>query len=230
MFTREARDRGPPRWTLERGVFVLTAPQGHASISAMPLLIPVLLLAYGLGCLSAGYYLARWKGLDLRAAGSGSTGARNAGRLLGKGAFAFTFALDVLKGIAAVLIARHFVPGPWAPPLAWLLVVMGHVWPAQLGFQGGRGISPAVGGLLATSPLLAALLALPLLLGWALTRSFKRGGMLAVLVGPFLAWFFRQPLRMNGQDCLGFTLLALLLVATHVKTLKSGASPVAEEG
>ena len=198
----------------------------------MRLLIFVLLFlfAYGLGCLSAGYYLARWKGLDLREAGSGSTGARNAGRLLGKGAFALTFGLDVLKGVAAVLIARHFVPGSWAGPSAWLLVVLGHVWPVQLGFKGGRGISPAVGGLVATSPLLAALLTAPLLLGWGLTRSFKRGGMLAVLTGPFLAWFLRHPLGMTGPDCLGFTLLALLLVATHVRTLKSGASPVREEG
>ena len=204
----------------------MTPPQGRASIPAMGRLVFVLLLAYGLGCLSAGYYLARWKGLDLRAAGSGSTGARNAGRLLGKGAFALTFGLDVLKGAAAVLIARHLVPGPWAPTLAWLLVVLGHIWPVQLAFKGGRGVSPAVGGLLATSPLLAGLLFVPLLLGWGLARSFKRGGMLAILVGPFLAWFLRRPLGMNGQDCLAFTLLALLLVATHLKTLQTETSPM----
>ncbi len=195
----------------------------------MPQLLVALLFAYGLGCLSAGYYLALWKGLDLRTAGSGSTGARNAGRLLGKGAFVFTFGLDVFKGLAAVMVARLLVPSPWAPPLAWMLVVLGHVWPVQLGFKGGRGISPAVGGLLATSPLLAALLAIPLLLGWGLTRSFKQGGMLAVLVGPFLAWFLRHPLGLNSWDCLGFTLLAGLLVATHVKTLKLGSSPQQEE-
>jgi len=194
----------------------------------MPLHIPVLLLAYGLGCLSSGYYLARWKGLDLRAAGSGSTGARNAGRLLGKGAFVFTFCLDVLKGVLAVLIARHFVPGPWAPPLAWLLVVIGHIWPVQLGFKGGRGISPAVGGLIVISPLLTALLFAPLLLGWALSRSFKRGGMLAILVGPFLAWFLRGPLRLTTPDALGFIFLAVLLVATHLKTLQTQVPPSSE--
>jgi len=191
----------------------------------MPPIIPVLILAYGLGCLSAGYYMARWKGLDLRATGSGSTGARNAGRLLGKGAFTLTFALDLLKGVAAVLVARLFVPSPWAPALAWVLVVAGHVWPAQLGFRGGRGISPAVGGLLATSPLLAVLLAVPLLLGWGLTRSFKRGGMLAVLAGPFLVWILRRPLGLGVQACLAFSLLALLLVTTHLKTLKYGVPP-----
>jgi glycerol-3-phosphate acyltransferase PlsY len=196
----------------------------------MLLLVFVLLFAYGLGCLSAGYYLARWKGLDLRAVGSGSTGARNAGRFLGKGAFTATFALDVLKGLAAVLLARWLVPGPWAAPAAWLLVVVGHVWPIQLGFRGGRGISPAVGGLLATSPLLTALLVAPLLLGWVLSRSFKRGGMLAILVGPFLAWILRRPLGLDWQESTGFTLLAVLLVATHLKTMKSKALPQSEGG
>jgi glycerol-3-phosphate acyltransferase PlsY len=104
--------------------------------------------------------------------------------------------------------------------------VLGHIWPVQLAFKGGRGVSPAVGGLLATSPLLAGLLFVPLLLGWGLARSFKRGGMLAILVGPFLAWFLRRPLGMNGQDCLAFTLLALLLVATHLKTLQTETSPM----
>lgn len=191
-------------------------------------LVLVLLLAYALGCLSAGYYLARWKGLDLRAAGSGSTGARNAGRLLGKGAFALTFALDLLKGAGAVLLARALTPHPWAPALAWVVVVVGHVWPVQLGFKGGRGISPAVGGLVATSPLLTGLLVLPLMLGWGLAGSFKRGGMLAILAGPLLACLLRQRLHLSWPECLAFIGLALLLMGTHLKTLKTKASPKPE--
>jgi len=206
----------------------LTRPKVRASIPAMLPLASALLLAYGLGCLSAGYYLARSQGLDLRAAGSGSTGARNAGRLLGKGFFVLTFALDVLKGAAAVLVARMIAPGPWAGPLAWVFVVVGHVWPAQLAFRGGRGVSPAVGGLIVVSPLLTALLVAPLVIGWGLARSFKRGGMLAVLSGPFLAWFLRRPLKLSWQDCLAFTLLALLLLLTHLKALKPGSSPGGE--
>lgn len=204
----------------------MTAPPRGASIFAMPPLIPILLFAYGLGCLSAGYYLARWKGLDLRAEGSGSTGARNAGRLLGARAFALTFLLDFAKGLAAVLVARLLAPGTWAGPGALLFVVAGHVWPLQLRFQGGRGISPAAGGLLALSPLLTALVALPLLIGWGAARSFKRGGMLAVIAGPILAWSFRHPLGLTYQDCAGFTLLALLLIGTHLQTLRTKADPL----
>ncbi len=187
----------------------------------MPPIIPVLLLAYGLGCLSAGFYVAHWRGVDLREAGSGSTGARNAGRLLGTRAFVLTFVLDLAKGLAAVLLARLLAPGPWAAPSAMLLVVAGHVWPAQLRFRGGRGISPAVGALVALSPLLAAVVAIPLLIGWAAARNFKRGGMLAVMMSPFLAWLLQRPLGLTWQDCTGFSILALLLVGTHLQTLKT---------
>ena len=181
-------------------------------------MVPIVLaglLAYALGCLSAGYYLARARGLDLRAAGSGSTGARNAGRLLGKGAFAATFALDLAKGALAVLAAGWVAPGLWGRPLAMVAVVMGHVWPAQLGFRGGKGISPAVGGLLVVSWKLTGLLVLPLLLGWGLARSFKRGGLLAVAVGPPMAWFLRGPLDLTVQECAAFCLLAILIAGTH---------------
>lgn len=191
----------------------------------MPPIIPALLLAYGLGCLSTGYYLARARGVDLRAAGSGSTGARNAGRLLGARAFVLTFGLDLAKGAAAVLLAHWLAPGPWAAPSALLLVVAGHVWPLQLRFQGGRGISPAVGGMLALSPLLTAMVAIPLLIGWGLARSFKRGGMLAVVVSPILAWCLRHRLGLVWQDSLALSLLAALLVSTHLRTLKIPEAP-----
>jgi glycerol-3-phosphate acyltransferase PlsY len=64
-------------------------------------------LAHALGCLCAGHYLVRWRtGRDVRGTGSGSAGARNAGRLLGPGAFVPVLGLDLLKGVTAVGVAR----------------------------------------------------------------------------------------------------------------------------
>ena len=103
-------------------------------------------LAYGIGCLNAGYYLLRWRdGRDIRALGSGNAGARNAGRILGRGAFALVFVIDAAKGVLAVLAARA-----WAPEMAPLCAVaatLGHVFPAQLGWRGGRGVATALGAL-----------------------------------------------------------------------------------
>jgi len=102
-------------------------------------------LAYALGCLNAGYYLLRWRdGRDLRQLGSGNAGARNAGRVLGRRAFALVFALDAAKSMLAVLAACW-----WAPEAAAtcaVIAALGHVFPVQLGFRGGKGVATAIGG------------------------------------------------------------------------------------
>ncbi len=94
-------------------------------------------LAYGLGCLCAGYYVVRWRtGADIRRIGSSSAGARNAGRVLGRWGFALVLALDALKGVAAVWAACAIGLGGAA-----VAVVAGHVVPVQLGFRAERASS-----------------------------------------------------------------------------------------
>ena len=68
-----------------------------------------MLAAYGLGCLTTGYYLVRLRtGQDIRGLGSGSVGARNVGRILGKSGFFITLAGDSGKGALAVWAMRYF--------------------------------------------------------------------------------------------------------------------------
>src|ERR1035441_2499722 len=67
------------------------------------------LAAYALGCFTTGYYLVRWRtGQDVREVGSGSVGARNVGRLLGRQGFLATMLCDFGKGMLAVWGARRF--------------------------------------------------------------------------------------------------------------------------
>lgn len=106
-------------------------------------------LGYALGCFSTGYYLSRrWRGLDPRGLGTGSSGARNVGRLMGRRGFAVTAAGDVAKGALAPLVATGVGAAEGGMALASVAVVIGHVWPAQLGFRGGRGLTPALGAML----------------------------------------------------------------------------------
>lgn len=113
----------------------------------MPIVEAALVLfAYGLGCLNAGYYLLRWRdGRDLRELGSGNAGARNAGRLLGPQGFAVVFALDATKGLLAVLLARGWAPE--ATALCAVAATLGHVYPVQLQWRGGKGVATAIGAL-----------------------------------------------------------------------------------
>jgi acyl-phosphate glycerol 3-phosphate acyltransferase len=113
--------------------------------------------AYFIGCFATGYYLVRWRsGDDIRAIGSGGTGARNVGRILArKWAFA-TVLGDAGKGMLAVFLAGLIEPVPVATMVAMIAATIGHVWPVQLGFRGGKGVATSLGGLLVWSPFLYA--------------------------------------------------------------------------
>ena len=96
------------------------------------ILTALLLLAIGylLGAIPSGYLAGRWlKGIDLRNCGSGSTGATNVLRNVGKGPALAVFLLDVGKGALAVLLARSFGLSDWLQVLAGLAALAGHIWP-----------------------------------------------------------------------------------------------------
>ncbi|MBN1457270.1 MAG: glycerol-3-phosphate acyltransferase [Sedimentisphaerales bacterium] len=121
--------------------------------------ILVVLIAYLIGCISNGYYLTLlWTGKDIRKSGSSSTGAKNVGRVLGKKGFYITLALDFLKGVAALLISIALKPATLAISLSIAAVTIGHIWPIQLKFKGGKGIAVSLGAMLVFDYYLVVLL------------------------------------------------------------------------
>lgn len=110
----------------------------------------VLLGGYLAGCLTTGFYLAKMRlGLDIRELGSGSVGARNAGRFMGAPGFLVTLLGDFIKGAIAVWAARLLFADQRLTGMAMLAVVLGHIWPVQLGFRGGKGVATSLGALAA---------------------------------------------------------------------------------
>ncbi len=104
----------------------------------------VLLLGYALGAIPFGVLLTRLGGAgDLRAIGSGNLGATHVLRTGRRGLAAATLLLDMLKGTAAVLIARALVPG--TEGLAAAGAVLGHMYPLWLRFRGGKGVATLFG-------------------------------------------------------------------------------------
>ena len=105
-----------------------------------------LVLGYLLGSIPTGWLAGRWlKGIDLREIGSGSTGATNVLRHVGKGPALVVFLIDVGKGAAAVWIARTLGLGDWIQVLAGLTALAGHIWPVWLGFKGGKAVATGLG-------------------------------------------------------------------------------------
>ena len=118
------------------------------------------LLAYFVGSTPFGVLIARVKGIDLRAVGSGNVGATNVGRSIGRKWGYLCFVLDVAKGLLPVMAAGALLKDQAVPSLmhqaAWLAVafgaIAGHVFSFYLKFQGGKGVATSMGVVLGIFP------------------------------------------------------------------------------
>ncbi len=111
----------------------------------------ILILGFGylLGSTPNGYLAGQWlAGIDLRQQGSGSTGATNVLRHVGKWPALIVFLLDVIKGAIPVLIARKFLLNDYWQVAAGLTALVGHIWPVWLGWRGGKAVATGLGMLL----------------------------------------------------------------------------------
>lgn len=179
--------------------------------------IPVISACYALGCVSTSYYAVKWMtGRDLRQSGTGTLGSTNAGRILGRAAHIILGLLDVLKGWAALALAAWFGLSNWWLAGAGLAVVAGHLWPAQLGFHGGKGLATSYGVFIWYSPP-TALLMLPVLgAGRLATHSTTLGAVLAFLSAPLLG----LALGLNYIACVLFFILASAVTMMHRRNIR----------
>src|SRR5882757_4452521 len=114
-----------------------------------------LAVGYLLGSIPFGIIITRLAGTqDIRAIGSGSIGATNVLRTGRKGLAAATLIADILKGMAAVLLASWWCGQDFDQDcglIAGLGAFLGHLFPVWLKFRGGKGIATGLGILLAVS-------------------------------------------------------------------------------
>lgn len=178
-------------------------------------LVIVTLIAYCLGCFTTGYYLVRWKtGVDIRTLGSGNIGARNVGRVLGRNGFLLTSLGDGIKGLLAVGLAMYETRNDGCALVALIAVVMGHIWPVQLGFRGGKGVATSIGGLVIFGWDWVAFLII-FTLGYLILRRTVTSGLLAFLLLPGVSFLLDR----NGSLAVGFSLLAVLILICHRQNL-----------
>jgi glycerol-3-phosphate acyltransferase PlsY len=143
-------------------------------------------VAYLLGSIPFGLILTRIAGTrDLREVGSGSIGATNVLRTGSKWLAAATLLLDLLKGLAAVLIAWRWFPDG----VAWAALggVIGHCFPVWAGFRGGKGVATKMGVALGLGWQLGLVYAVVWLAVLALTRISSLAGMSAAISAPIAA-------------------------------------------
>ena len=154
------------------------------------------LSGYLLGSIPTAYLVVRWvtKGaVDIRRAGDGNSGANNVNRVCGRRWAILVGAVDIVKGVAAVLVFNLLfrlvnpaltgspsgLPDPLAPifaltptgMLAGAAAMVGQIWPIWLKFRGGRGAATALGITGAALPAAVLVMALPCVALLMLTRS-----------------------------------------------------------
>ena len=179
------------------------------------------LAAYLLGCFTTGYYLVRLRlGQDLRDLGSGSVGARNVGRLLGWPGFLLTVLGDSGKGALAVWAARHFTTDDRLVLAAMVGVVVGHVWPVQLRFRGGKGMAAALGALLIYDCELALVFVLLFTAAFATLRKTVLPGLFALACLPLMSWYLAH----DAAQLVGMSALAGVVMLAHRRNLATELS------
>src|ERR1035438_1032878 len=134
------------------------------------LLVPLAIAAaagYLLGALPFGYLVARTRGGNIFEVGSGSSGATNVGRVLGRWPRNIVFFLDTLKGAVAagwpLLVVWGAVRAFDVPSVLGFVglgfALVGHSFSCFTRFRGGKGVATAAGGILVLMPVIALITA-----------------------------------------------------------------------
>jgi len=200
-------------------------------VSTLILLFAPFLLGYLLGSIPFGLLLTRAAGLgDIRKVGSGNIGATNVLRTGRKGLAAATLICDMLKGTAAVLLAKHYA-GAEAALAAGLGAFLGHLFPVWLKFKGGKGVATYIGVLLGLAWPAALIFCAIWLIVAAVSRYSSLAALIASALTPATLWFLGQP-----SIAALFLLLSALLWIMHRANIgrllngsegKIGAKPAA---
>jgi glycerol-3-phosphate acyltransferase PlsY len=199
------------------------------------------LAAYLLGSIPTGFLVARAKGIDIRAVGSGNIGATNAMRVLGKPAGIAVLLLDAAKGYAAVYFGAYifrsflrqlypftFYSGPTPDSiehfaiLAGIFAVLGHNYTCWLKFKGGKGIATTAGVYLALAPWPLLIALAVFILALLLTRYVSVGSISGAVALVAAVWFLPPHNLFLGIVTTALGALAIYKHKSNIQRLLAG--------
>ncbi len=194
-------------------------------------------IGYLFGLIQTSYLYGKAKGIDIRQHGSGNAGTTNALRVMGKKAGVIVLLGDVAKTVLAVIVTRLLFKGSCGDflPLLGMYTaagaILGHNFPVNLGFRGGKGIACTAGLILTLGPIVTAFEAATFLLTVILTRFVSLGSILVVIELVILLAVLGQS-GYYGMDqahlnefylvCAALSCMALYRHRANIKRLLSG--------
>ena len=184
--------------------------------------IVLVLIAYLIGSVSFAVVVSRAMKLpDPHSYGSKNPGATNVLRTGNKAAAALTLLGDAAKGWLAVFLVDHFysteVPATYKMSAVAIAVIVGHMYPVFHRFQGGKGVSTALGVLLALNVWLAA----GAVSTWIIIAAFFKLSSLAALLAAVSAPVYCYMLYGLHPYTVAVGIIALLLVWRHKTNIKN---------
>lgn len=196
----------------------------------------LLLVAYLLGSIPTGYAVGRYlKRIDIREHGSGSTGATNVLRTVGKSAALAVLAIDLLKGavaLALVNLVYSFAPNgllpaqwhPWLITGTALCAIIGHSKSVWLNFTGGKSVATTLGVLLVMNPLvgLGTLASFGIILGFS--RIVSLSSICGAIAVNILMIALNQPVAYSIFAALA-GLYVIFRHKTNIQRLLAGIEP-----
>ncbi len=189
-------------------------------------IVIVALASYLIGSIPTGYIIVKlFTGQDIRKVGSGSTGATNVKRVMGKKWFFIVMLLDALKGalpvIFSAMYATVFTHIGLMPVIAAVFVILGHSKSIFLNFTGGKSVASGVGTLIALDWQAGLIIAAV----WAcvtwISRYVSLGSIVALGLAPLIMWFLNAPYAYILYAAIA-ALYVIWLHRENIKRLKQG--------
>ena len=185
----------------------------------------VLAASYLIGSIPTGYIIVKlFTGQDIRTVGSGSTGATNVKRVMGKKWFFVVMLLDALKGALPVVLTALFgadVAGGLLPVLAAICVILGHSKSVFLNFTGGKSVASGVGTLLALDWQAGLIIAAVWGVVTWVSRYVSLGSVVALALSPLIMWFLNAPPAYIVYAVIA-AIYVIYLHRENIKRLKEG--------
>ncbi len=188
--------------------------------------ILLILSSYLLGSFPTAYIFVKLiKGEDIRDHGSGNVGATNAARVLGKKIAVVVFAIDVLKGTAAVtllpVLFAKITPGSSGFQtgiyiLAGAAAIAGHIWTVFLKFKGGKGVATTAGVMAGLSPVILCTGLLLWIIVFSIWRYVSLASISAAVALPILSLILGKGLDFIIFSCI----ICLIGVYAHRSNIK----------
>lgn len=184
-----------------------------------------IIIGYLSGSIPTGYLIGRLRGVDLTQIGSGSTGATNVLRNLGKGAAFTTFVIDVLKGFLPVYFSMKLQSCTFLTAMVAVFCILGHSKSVFLGFKGGKSSATGLGILIALSWKIALITFLIWITVVGVSKYSSLGSIIAIPLVPLWMYLFHKPVPYILITVFAAVYIVLIRHKQNIQRLIAGTEP-----